>query len=242
MVVIEEDHASSEHSTDCSSSARAECSRKWETTRSPHQEQTRLLDNPHYQTIHLTRPTTGHQPEQTLERNLIESSSCLVMACEAVTVCNSHQERKQKHGLSIPPPKNKQAEGDDDGGGGDGSRWGRSPRKYLLSSLQLNSLSLIVIFVVVLVSSGASCEVSSSSGASLDDSFSSNLEDSFSPSVHQNQQQQTSPRNSNLYSNHFAVHVPAGEDRANEIANKHGFVNTGQVRRTRTRTRFCRCN
>lgn len=39
-----------------------------------------------------------------------------------------------------------------------------------------------------------------------------------------------SKSSSSVYSNHFAVHIPAGEDRANEIASQHGFINTGQVR------------
>ena len=32
-----------------------------------------------------------------------------------------------------------------------------------------------------------------------------------------------------LYTNEFAVHVPAGRGRADEIATEHGFTNRGQV-------------
>lgn len=32
-----------------------------------------------------------------------------------------------------------------------------------------------------------------------------------------------------LYHNHFAVHVPAGGKRVDDIAKRHGFVNHGQV-------------
>lgn len=32
-----------------------------------------------------------------------------------------------------------------------------------------------------------------------------------------------------LYHNHFAVHVPAGGKRVDDIADRHGFVNHGQV-------------
>lgn len=33
-----------------------------------------------------------------------------------------------------------------------------------------------------------------------------------------------------IYSNEFAVHIPEGNDAADQIASKHGFVNKGQVR------------
>lgn len=36
-------------------------------------------------------------------------------------------------------------------------------------------------------------------------------------------------KTSSLYSNHFALHIPTGSQRAEEIAQKHGFVNLGQV-------------
>lgn len=36
-------------------------------------------------------------------------------------------------------------------------------------------------------------------------------------------------RESTLYMNQFAVHVPSGDRTADEIAGKHGFVNLGQV-------------
>lgn len=32
-----------------------------------------------------------------------------------------------------------------------------------------------------------------------------------------------------VYSNHFAVHVPDGKEAADALADKHGFVNNGQV-------------
>lgn len=32
-----------------------------------------------------------------------------------------------------------------------------------------------------------------------------------------------------VYSNHFAVHVPDGKEAVNSLADKHGFVNHGQV-------------
>ena len=32
-----------------------------------------------------------------------------------------------------------------------------------------------------------------------------------------------------LFTNQFAVHVPAGEERAHQIATRHGFNNLGQV-------------
>ncbi|KAJ3656722.1 hypothetical protein Zmor_015772 [Zophobas morio] len=35
-----------------------------------------------------------------------------------------------------------------------------------------------------------------------------------------------------LYSNEFAVHIPDGNEVADEIAAKHGFVNRGQVSRS----------
>lgn len=33
-----------------------------------------------------------------------------------------------------------------------------------------------------------------------------------------------------IYSNEFAVHIPNGDATADEIASKHGFINRGQVR------------
>lgn len=33
-----------------------------------------------------------------------------------------------------------------------------------------------------------------------------------------------------IYSNEFAVHIPGGHAIADEIASKHGFTNKGQVR------------
>lgn len=32
-----------------------------------------------------------------------------------------------------------------------------------------------------------------------------------------------------VYMNEFAVHIPEGEDAANSVASKHGFINRGQV-------------
>ena len=32
-----------------------------------------------------------------------------------------------------------------------------------------------------------------------------------------------------VYTNQFAVHVPGGKEKADALANKHGFVNMGQV-------------
>lgn len=32
-----------------------------------------------------------------------------------------------------------------------------------------------------------------------------------------------------IYSNEFALHIPHGDEMANLIASKHGFVNRGQV-------------
>lgn len=40
----------------------------------------------------------------------------------------------------------------------------------------------------------------------------------------------TFARETLIYSNEFAVHIPDGDGAADEIASKHGFVNTGQVR------------
>ncbi|CAG2066708.1 unnamed protein product, partial [Timema podura] len=35
-------------------------------------------------------------------------------------------------------------------------------------------------------------------------------------------------RQSTIYHNQFAVHIPKGQDVADEIARKHGFTNHGQ--------------
>lgn len=40
-----------------------------------------------------------------------------------------------------------------------------------------------------------------------------------------------SPRPQVIYQNEFAVHIVGGEEKANEIAAKHGFTNLGQVRK-----------
>lgn len=40
-----------------------------------------------------------------------------------------------------------------------------------------------------------------------------------------------SPRPQVIYQNEFAVHIVGGEEKANEIAAKHGFTNMGQVRK-----------
>lgn len=36
-------------------------------------------------------------------------------------------------------------------------------------------------------------------------------------------------RQNPIYMNHFAVHIPYGKESADSIADKHGFVNKGQV-------------
>lgn len=40
----------------------------------------------------------------------------------------------------------------------------------------------------------------------------------------------TFAKQTRIYSNEFAVHIPDGNDAAEEIASKYGFINKGQVR------------
>lgn len=47
-----------------------------------------------------------------------------------------------------------------------------------------------------------------------------------------------SSRPSVIYQNEFAVFIPGGIERANRIAEKHGFTNMGQVRRTSASSSF----
>lgn len=47
-----------------------------------------------------------------------------------------------------------------------------------------------------------------------------------------------SSRPSVIYQNEFAVFMPGGIERANRIAEKHGFTNMGQVRRTSSSSSF----
>lgn len=40
----------------------------------------------------------------------------------------------------------------------------------------------------------------------------------------------TFAKQTQIYSNEFAVHIPEGDGAADTIASKHGFINKGQVR------------
>ncbi|XP_032682398.1 furin-like protease 2 isoform X3 [Odontomachus brunneus] len=44
-----------------------------------------------------------------------------------------------------------------------------------------------------------------------------------------------------IYSNQFAVYVPAGQEAADEIAQEHGFDNHGQVRCINHYPQGCSC-
>lgn len=96
-----------------------------------------------------------------------------------------------------------------DGGGG-----GRPRNKSsCLPVLNLFSSAHVILLIVCLVT--LVCRASGSSENSVTNSASPGHIRSLG--------------RGHIYSNHFAVHVPAGEDKASEIATKHGFVNTGQV-------------
>lgn len=107
------------------------------------------------------------------------------------------------------------------GDGGGGLADSQSSSKNLANhAVKYGKKSILVIFVIILVN--LVCYANCSRIDSSRDYNSNNI-NSFNYSA-------SAPRTAHIYSNHFAVHVPAGEQRANEVASKHGFINTGQVR------------
>lgn len=125
-------------------------------------------------------------------------------------------------------------------GGGDGSEDDVAADSQLRSknlanySVKYGKKSILVIFVIILVNlvCYANC-----SGIDSSSDYNSNNRINTNSYTENYNYSASAPRTAHIYSNHFAVHVPAGEQRANEVASKHGFINTGQVRKTLPRIR-----